>query len=98
MLAKVGRAAIDKTGISKFGIREKTYDVLDVEPTWGNGDSARYEGWMADKGAGYKPKLVVTYTTGWTNIAKVNGVAATDLAKVDGIAVASIAKISGVAV
>lgn len=35
---------------------------------------------------------------GWTNISKVNGVAATDLAKVNGIAVADIAKINGVAV
>ena len=39
-----------------------------------------------------------TGTTGWSNIAKVNGVTATDLAKVRGIAVASIAKRRGVAV
>ena len=37
-------------------------------------------------------------STGWANIAKVNGVTATDLAKVNGIAVADIAKINGVAV
>ena len=36
--------------------------------------------------------------TGWANIAKVNGIAATDLAKIFGIAVADIAKINGVAV
>jgi hypothetical protein len=35
-------------------------------------------------------------TTGWANIAKVNGVTATDLGKVNGIDVADIAKINGV--
>jgi hypothetical protein len=37
-------------------------------------------------------------TTGWANIAKVNGVAAASIAKVNGVAVASIAKVNGVAV
>lgn len=37
-------------------------------------------------------------TAGWSNIAKVNGIASSSIAKVNGIAVASIAKINGVAV
>jgi hypothetical protein len=42
--------------------------------------------------------IIVTYTTGWANIAKVNGIASADMAKVLDVAVASIAKIYGVAV
>ena len=37
-------------------------------------------------------------TAGWSNIAKVNGIASASIAKVNGIAVASIAKVNGVAV
>jgi hypothetical protein len=41
---------------------------------------------------------VYTAPAGWTNIGKINGIAATSIAKVNGIAVASIAKVNGVAV
>lgn len=53
-----GRAAISKTGISKFGAREPNYDVADNIP-----NTHTYAGvYFSEKGAGYKPKLVVTYT------------------------------------
>lgn len=41
---------------------------------------------------------VTEVASGWSNIAKVNGVASSSLAKVNGVAVASISKINGVAV
>jgi len=40
----------------------------------------------------------VDYTSGWSNIAKVNGISSASIAKVNGIVVASIAKLSGKAV
>lgn len=45
-----------------------------------------------------QPYIVYASEGGWTNIAKVNGIAAADIAKVLGIAVADIAKINGIAV
>jgi len=46
-----------------------------------------------------RPKLTIEYTAaGWSNIAKVNGVASAGIAKVNGVAVANIAKINGVAI
>lgn len=40
----------------------------------------------------------VQTTSGWANIAKINGIASTSFSKVNGIAVASISKVNGVAV
>lgn len=57
-----GIAAIDKEGVSKFGLRESTYDVLNTPPDWVNGADFAFGGWYAEQGAGYKPKFVVTYT------------------------------------
>jgi hypothetical protein len=49
--------------------------------------------------ASYAISLYATGDTGgWSNIAKVNGIASADIGKVDGIAVADIAKINGIAV
>ena len=43
--------------------------------------------------------LVIEYTaSGWSNIAKYNGVDSADIAKINGVAVADIAKINGVAI
>jgi hypothetical protein len=42
--------------------------------------------------------LVCYIATGWTHIAKINGVASSGIAKVNGVAVASISKVNGVAV
>ena len=46
----------------------------------------------------YAPKLVVTYTAGWTHIAKVLGVTASAISKMNGVTVAAIAKVNGVSV
>ncbi len=55
-------------GISKFSFREVKYDVGTSTPTAGVLYSAfdTYPTYTADKGNGYKPKLVVTYTVGGT--------------------------------
>jgi hypothetical protein len=56
-----GIAAINTTGISKFGIRDSYYDAGSNTPTWSGGDKATGIHWYtADQGAGYKPKLIVT--------------------------------------
>jgi hypothetical protein len=49
-----------------------------------------------EQGTPYIPTLVVTYTTVWTHVAKVNGVASSAISKINGVAVTSIAKINGV--
>lgn len=57
------QAAVDGDGIVKLGTREASYDVADVDPVGGgpnyHGD---FKGYYVDKGVGYKPRLVVTYT------------------------------------
>ncbi len=53
---------ISKTGVSKYGARNANYDVAETPPSWTSG-TATLEAYMAEQGAGYKPKLVVTYTT-----------------------------------
>jgi len=56
-----GIAAISKTGVSKFAIRDN-YDATDTPPTWVESVNFYIKMYSADKGAGYKPQLVVTYT------------------------------------
>lgn len=51
-----GIAAI--SGVSKFSIREVDKDVGNAAPT----DNIYVVAWAAEQGAGYKPRLVVTYT------------------------------------
>jgi hypothetical protein len=58
-LNATGLAAISKTGITKFGTREATYDVGTTQPLWG-GDTKLTVNY-ADNGSN-KPKLVVTFT------------------------------------
>ncbi len=60
-LNAAGIAAISLTGISKFGFRNANYDVTGTSPTWSYATTWN-DGFSSDKGAGYKPKLVVTYT------------------------------------
>ena len=45
-----------------------------------------------------RPKMTINYTTGWANIASINGVASADIASINGVAVAGIAKINSVTV
>lgn len=59
-LNATGLAAILKTGVSKFGGREVTYDVGASDPAWSSVKETFIRFWSADKGAGYKPKLLVT--------------------------------------
>jgi len=62
VLNPAGIAAIDKTGVSKFGFRSATHDAGDSEPSL-PGDASRnqIEAFSADKGTGYKPQIVVTF-------------------------------------
>jgi hypothetical protein len=60
-----GIAAINKTGVSKFGSRDATHDAGNSEPSWTS--TAYYmRFYCAEQGNGYKPKLVVTYSVGVT--------------------------------
>ncbi len=59
-----GIAAISKTGVSKFCARCAKYDVGALTPNWVASQTSQTRACSAEQGAGYKPKLVVTYTTG----------------------------------
>jgi hypothetical protein len=63
-----GLAAISLTGVTKLGTRNANYDVSGDEPAWSNSVAAWLYSWASEKGAGYKPKLVVTYTPAITFI------------------------------
>lgn len=71
-----GRAAISKTGISKFSLRV-VCDATNSEPGWASAQVAGGVAWASDKGNGYKPKLVVTYIVGGgaINLQQVGGFA-----------------------
>lgn len=55
-----GLAAISKTGITKLALREAAYDAPNSAP--GGTGNVYYAGYYSEQGAGFKPKLVVTYT------------------------------------
>lgn len=57
-----GIAAIPVDGVAKFGVRNANYDVAASSPVWASAKTAGYQVYMSEQGAGYKPKLVVTYT------------------------------------
>jgi hypothetical protein len=57
-----GLAAINKTGITKLGNRNANYDVANSPPVWAN-SNAYIAFHSSEMGAGYKPTLVVVYTT-----------------------------------
>jgi hypothetical protein len=59
-----GIATINKTGVSKFGAREAKYDAANSAPAWSNQANSYFGVFFAEKGTGYKPKLVVTYSIG----------------------------------
>lgn len=59
-----GIAAIAKTGISKFGLRNANYDVANSAPTWVYDAVSRLNAYFSDfSGTSSDPKLVVTYST-----------------------------------
>ncbi|MBI2120793.1 MAG: RHS repeat protein, partial [Parcubacteria group bacterium] len=58
-----GIANVSKTGVSKFGIREATYDVPNVAPTWQDGKVVEIFGNNAEEaGSTNDPKLVIEHT------------------------------------
>lgn len=61
-LNATGLAAISKTGISKFGAREVTYDAGDSPPAWGADEEFYFWVYMSEQGTVYRPKLEITYT------------------------------------
>lgn len=56
-----GIAAINKSGVSKFGARNANYDAAVATPSWSSNKISSMEVYCAEQGSGYKPKLVVTY-------------------------------------
>lgn len=58
-----GIAAISKTSVTKVGMRNVVYDVGGTVPTFGVNGYGYLQGCAAEEGNGFKPKLVVTYTT-----------------------------------
>lgn len=60
-----GIGNVSKTGISKFGCRNATYDAGSTTPTWSSGSNrASYlSATFGGVGTSQDPKLVVTYTT-----------------------------------
>ncbi len=61
-LNAAGLSAINKTGVTKLGLREASYDAPDIAPAWIADKHSTMVAWSADKGGDYRPKLVVTYT------------------------------------
>ena len=58
-----GIGNVNKTGISKFGIRNANYDVAASAPTWSSELTSAVGGMFADSaGTANDPKLVITYT------------------------------------
>lgn len=52
---------IKKDAVTKLGTR-CVEEVTDNEPAWGSGEMCYVNAYFAEKGADYKPKLVVTYS------------------------------------
>lgn len=57
-----GRNAVNKSGISKFGTRDSSNDRANSAPTWSSSANSYWEVYFVSQGAGYQPKLIVTYT------------------------------------
>jgi len=57
-----GLAAVDVTGVTRLVIRNANYDASGVAPSWITDKVWYLIPWSADKGPGYKPTLVVSYT------------------------------------
>jgi len=68
-------------GIFNIGTRNANYDVADEldpnnhDPEWTAGVASYLFNYYADKGSGYKPKLVVTYDTGGDKYSSDSGMA-----------------------
>ncbi len=64
ILNSVGLDAVDVSGVTKLGMR-LNYDVSGT-PNWVSGETTEIKYFTSERGSGYQPKLVVTYTTGIT--------------------------------
>jgi len=80
VLNGTGIANISNTSISKFGIRDATYDVGSSTPTWSSNAFTSIDFRLADQtGTANDPKLVVTYTS----LAAVTGTATESITEAD---------------
>ncbi len=61
-LNATGRAEISLTWVSRFGCRESNYDAPNSAPAWVEDTSSFVRAYTSEKGTGYQPKLVVTYS------------------------------------
>lgn len=61
-LTASGKSAINKAGTTKFVLREEQHDEDNVAPSYGDYLYNLLHFYTYEKGAGYRPKLVVTYT------------------------------------
>ena len=77
ILNATGLAAISKTANTVIGARNANYDVADEldpnnhDPNWVSDAFSAIRPWMTEKGAGYQPKLVITYTPVFSESASV---------------------------
>lgn len=63
-LNAAGIAAINKQGITKFGVKNSNYDAGNNLPAWvdtGGLDAYQLTCYCSEQGAGYKPTLTVSY-------------------------------------
>ena len=61
-LNATGIAVISKTSYTRMGLREATSDVADSDPVLSKEEYTGFEIWCEEKGSGYEPKIVITYT------------------------------------
>jgi hypothetical protein len=61
-LNTVGKAAINKGGKTRLGIRNANRDVANSAPVWANSKYSLLQYCLVSYGDPYRPKLVVTYT------------------------------------
>lgn len=63
VLNATGRGWVNKTGYTKFMLREQTYDIGDTTPPYTyDWTSSEWIFYSYEKGAGYRPYLEVTYS------------------------------------
>ena len=69
-----GIAAIPASGIAKLGARNANHDAANSAPSSGGAHVWSYFSfYTAEQGSGYKPKLVITYSTGETKTSSDTG-------------------------
>lgn len=84
-LDATGISNVSKTGISKFGARERKYDADNTTPAWATGASTTINWASADTaGTTQDPKLVITYNTSfnYTESGTVSGVSVPSAAEI----------------